>query len=88
MAWQIEFSDDAKRDLRKLDKSVQRKVYWYLSTRIAPAPDPKAFGKALIHELTGLWRYRVGDYRILCKIEKDALLVLVVEVGHRSTVYG
>ena len=87
LAWTIEFSDDAKRDLRKLDKSIQRQIYRYLSARVACADDPTEFGKGLKHELNGLWRYRVGDYRILCRIEEEALIVLVVEVGHRSTVY-
>ena len=87
MTWKIEFGKEAKRDFAKLDKSVQRKIFQYLNVRVAGAPDPKAFGKPLTHNLTGLWRYRVGDYRILCKIEDDTLTVLVVEIGHRSTIY-
>ena len=87
MAWRIEFSDEADRDFAKLDKSMQRRIFRYLNERIATAQDPRYFGKALIHELAGLWRYRVGDYRILCRIGDEKLTILVVEIGHRSKVY-
>ncbi len=87
MAWRIELGREAKRDLARLDKPVQRKIFQYLNLRIATASDPRSFGKALRHNLSGLWCYRVGDYRIVCKVEDNALVVLVVEIGHRSTVY-
>jgi mRNA interferase RelE/StbE len=87
MAWLIDFSDEADRDFSKLDKSIQRRIFAYLHDRIANAADPRDFGKPLLHELTGLWRYRVGDYRILCRIEEDRLTILVLEIGHRSVVY-
>jgi mRNA interferase RelE/StbE len=87
MAWSIEFSEDADRDFSKLDKSVQRRIFHYLHERIASAQDPRDFGKPLLHELAGLWRYRVGDYRILCRIEDEKLTVLVVEIDHRSKIY-
>ena len=88
MAWLIEFSDEAERDFAKLDKSIQRRIFAYLNNRIAIATDPRDFGKPLLHELAGLWRYRVGDYRILCHIEDDKLTVLVLEIGHRSDIYN
>jgi mRNA interferase RelE/StbE len=87
MAWSIEFSEDADRDFSKLDKSVQRRIFRYLHERIASAANPRDFGKPLLHELAGLWRYRIGDYRILCRIEDDKLTVLVVEIDHRSRIY-
>jgi mRNA interferase RelE/StbE len=87
MAWKIEFSDEADRDLSKLDKPIQRRIFRYLHERIANAEDVRDYGKSLQHELSGLWRYRVGDYRVLCRIEDQRLTVLVVEIGHRSVVY-
>lgn len=87
MAWTIEFEEKAKRDLARLDKSIQREIKRFLDTRVILADDPKAFGHALIGDMVGLWRYRVRDYRIICRIESDKLIVLVIAIGHRSTVY-
>jgi mRNA interferase RelE/StbE len=87
MAWQIEFTAEAERDFSKLGRSIQRRIFAYLNGRIATAADPRDYGKPLLHELSGLWRYRVGDYRILCRLEEERVTVLVVEISHRSTVY-
>ena len=87
MAWRIEFSEAADRDFAKLDKTIQRRIFRYLHDRIATAVDPRDFGKPLLHELAGLWRYRVGDYRVLCSLEEEKLTVLAVEVAHRSVIY-
>jgi mRNA interferase RelE/StbE len=86
-AWRIEFDRDAARDLRKLGASIRKDILRYLHTRIATTEDPRRFGKALLGELKGLWRYRVGDFRIVAKIEDNRLVVLVVTVGHRREVY-
>jgi mRNA interferase RelE/StbE len=86
-AWRIEFDARAARDLRKLDREAQHLILRYLRVRIATADDPGRFGRALTDDLKGLWRYRVGDYRIVAKIEDDRLIVLVVTVGHRREVY-
>ena len=88
MPWDYELSGGAIRNLERLGPSVTLAVKRYLDKRIKGAPDPRAFGKPLRHGLKGLWRYRVGDYRLLCRLEDRRLVVLVVEVGHRSTVYG
>ena len=87
MAWQIEFGKEAKRDLAGLDKSIQRKIFQYLNSRIATAVDARNFGKALKHSLSGLWCYRVGDYRIICELSDKVTVVTVLAVGHRSTIY-
>jgi mRNA interferase RelE/StbE len=58
-----------------------------METRIAPSDDPMSFGKALRHSHKGLWRYRVRAYRIICEIQPDREVVLVIAVGHRSKVY-
>ena len=87
MTWTIEWDDRARRELRRLDRQTQREILRYFNERIASDEDPRRFGKSLRHELQGLWRYRVGDYRMICKIEDNHLVVLVLGVAHRSTVY-
>lgn len=88
MAWSIEFSPEARRQLKKLDGATRREIIAYLETRVALAADPKQFGHALTHDLSGLWRYRVGDWRVVCSIQSARLVVLVVKVAHRRDVYG
>ena len=85
--WRVEFDQDAARDLRKLDVHAQRLILRYLRERIATEEDPRRFGHVLTHDLKGLWRYRVGNYRIVASIEDDRFVVLVVTVGHRREVY-
>jgi len=85
--WRVEFDSDAARDLRKLGPEPQRLILRYLRQRIATAEDPRRFGHALTGDLKGLWRYRVGAYRIVAAIEEDRFVVLVVAVGHRREVY-
>jgi mRNA interferase RelE/StbE len=85
--WRVEFDRDAARDLRKLGAPAQRLILRYLRQRIATAENPRRFGRALTGDLKGLWRYRIGDYRIVAAIEDDRLIVLVVTVGHRREVY-
>ena len=87
MAWTIEYDPRAVDDLNRLDRNIRREVADYLENRVAAAGDPRLFGKALRHELAGLWRYRVRDYRIICQLRNDTLTVLVVGVGHRREVY-
>lgn len=87
MGWTVKLTDDAKRDLRKLDKSIQKRVAAFLIDRLQDTDNPRATGKALQGSLSGLWRYRVGDYRLICRIEDCDLVVLVIEVGHRKAVY-
>lgn len=86
MAWAIGVSDKAVKALRKMDKQVARQIRDELAD-IARLDDPRSKGKALVGNLAGLWRYRVGDYRIVCDIEDEALVVLVVDVAHRREVY-
>lgn len=88
MAWTVELDDQAVRDLRRLDPPVAREILRYLRERIATAEDPKKFGKPLSGDKSGLWRYRVRDWRLICRIEEGRLVVLVIGVGHRRGVYG
>ena len=85
--WSVEFDDRARRELRKLDPQVQKEILRYLRERIAGSPDPRQFGKPLRLNLAGLWRYRVGDYRLICRFEENRCVVFVIKVGHRREVY-
>jgi len=85
--WRVEFHRAAVSDLRKLGPDGERRVLCYLRERIASSNDPRRFGHALTGDRKGLWRYRVGDYRIVASIEDDRFVVLVVTVGHRRQVY-
>ena len=86
MTWTVEFDDAAAKELRKLDKQAQKDILKYLRERIATDEDPRRFGKALSHNLAGLWRYKIRDYRLICNIEDDKLIVLILHVGHRKEV--
>jgi len=85
--WTVEFDDRARKELRKLDPKAQEDILHYLRERVAGAADPRQFGKPLRMNLAGLWRYRVSDYRLICRIEENRLVVLVLKVGHRREVY-
>lgn len=87
MSWDYRIEETALRDLSKLGTSVAGEVREYLNTRIRRCADPTRFGKPLRGSRHGLWRYRVRDWRIVCKLEKSVLTVVVIAVGHRSTVY-
>ena len=87
MNWVYRFDGRAVKDLKKLGKQAQRDIIAYLDERIAGNEDPRRFGKGLKADLAGLWRYRVGDYRILCQIQDGVMVVLVVGLGHRRDVY-
>lgn len=85
--WAVEFDDRARRELRKLANEVQEMILSYLRERIAGSSDPRVFGKPLRMNLAGLWRYRIGDYRLICRLEDNRLIVLVLKAGHRRDVY-
>ncbi len=88
MTWKVEWHEDARKELRKLNNQLQRDILEYLKKRIAAKEDPKRFGKPFLYDKYALWRYRVQDAWIICRIEEDALVVLVVKVGHRKDVYN
>ena len=79
-------TDTFKKQLKKLDAAISKRVLDYLE-QIELLDNPRSRGKALTSNLSGLWRYRVGDYRILCRIRDDKLIITVIEIAHRSTVY-
>ena len=88
MAWKIELSSLAEKNLAKLDPQIARRILTFLRDRVAPLRDPRSIGEALKGSTLGeYWKYRVGDYRIITHIEDKALRVLVVRIGNRKGVY-
>lgn len=88
MTWQIKFAETAKKELAKLDKQAQKAILKYLRTRIVERNNPKDFGESLRGNLAGLWKYRIGSYRVVADIQDEQVTVLILKVGHRSKVYG
>ncbi len=88
MAWQIKFAATAKKQLKKLDHQTQRNILQYLKNRIKTEKDPRRYGGPLRDSLAGLWKYRIGDYRVICEIQEKEIVVLELQVGHRRRVYG
>lgn len=86
MSWTVELTPDAARTLRKIDPQISRRIRKVLAA-IESLEDPRARGKALTGPLRGLWRYRVGDYRIVCDLVDSQLVVLVIDIDHRSSIY-
>lgn len=87
MAWKIEFDPAARRELEKLDKSVSERILKFVHVRVAALDDPRRIGERLKGPLREFWKYRVGDYRLICSLENDRLVVLVLRIGHRREVY-
>jgi mRNA interferase RelE/StbE len=88
MAWKVELSSQGQRHLDALDRQVARRVLSFLFERVAQLEDPRSIGDALKGSRLGhLWRYRVGDFRVICDLQDNTLTVLVVSVGNRREVY-
>ena len=88
MAWRIEYTDTARKHLKKLDREIARRILDYMDDRLLSGGDPRGAGKPLAGQALGnFWRYRVGDYRIICDIEDRVMRVLVVQIGHRKSIY-
>ena len=88
MAWRVEFSPAVDRELDKLDQQHTKRILKFLFERVAVLDDPRSIGDALKGASLGVfWKYRVGDYRIVCAIEDNALRILVVRIGNRREVY-
>ena len=84
----LEYTKEALKDLKKLDNSVARIIFAWLKKNIDGCSDPRAHGKGLTANRSGQWRYRIGDYRAICVIEDNRLVVLCITVAHRREVYG
>lgn len=86
MFWKVSFSSDADDELLRLDKPVRERIRKYVKD-LEKLANPRLRGEPLSSNLSGFWKYRVGDYRLVCRIQDKELLVLVVKIGHRSEVY-
>jgi mRNA interferase RelE/StbE len=86
--WTIEFDPAAQKELGGLDKPIARRVSKFLYERVAKLDDPRQIGERLQGTLSEFWKYRVGDYRIICSLEHSRLVVLVLRVGHRREIYS
>jgi len=88
MRWQIEFNQQSAKDMEKLDPQVARRIANFLFKRVARQENPRSIGEALHGKEFGeFWKYRTGDYRIICKIEDERLLIVVLSIGHRREIY-
>ena len=87
MAWTVEISDVAERQLRKLDRQIQIRILDWLDDRLEGCKNPRHFGESLKGNYTGFWRYRIGNYRVLCDIQDEKVVVLVLTIGRRKQVY-
>lgn len=87
MAWKIEFLPEATKELKKLDRTAAGRIIKTLEARIAVLDDPRTLGSALVGDHAGYWRWRIGEYRVVARIEDERVVILVVRVAHRREVY-
>lgn len=87
MGWTIEYALSVRKTVRKMDRSTRDRIRSFLEQRVASLKDPRELGSPLKGDLSDFWRYRVGDYRVICELHDDTLTVLVVRIGHRGEVY-
>lgn len=87
-AFKVEYTASTLKQLKKLDKPTAFFILSYIEKNLVNSENPRLHGKSLQDPLSDKWRYRVGDYRILAKIEEDRVVILIVEVGHRKDIYG
>ena len=87
MVYKVLFTERAKKQLKKLDKHIAALIIGWLEKNIEGSENPRVHGKGLVENKSGQWRYRVGDYRIICEIQDAEVIVLVLEIGHRRDIY-
>jgi len=87
LAWIIDFNEKSRKQLKKLSRQAQSQILNYLEHKVATLENPRSRGDGMTANYAGFWRYRVEDYRIICKIEDEKVTILVVKLGHRREVY-
>ena len=85
--WDVVFSDFALKSLKQMDQQTAALILGFIEKKLQNCEDPRALGKPLQADHRGKWRYRIGDYRILCLIDDNKITIVVIEIGHRSEVY-
>lgn len=87
MTWHVSTTYRFDKEFKKLDRYTQRMIKAWILKNLEGVSDPRIHGKALTGDLRGLWRYRIGDYRLICRLEDDQLVILALSVGHRHEIY-
>lgn len=87
MTYSVASTPDFEKQMRKLDKYTATMIRAWITKHLDGCSDPRARGKPLNKEKSGQWRYRIGDYRLICRIENDRLIIFALEVGHRREIY-
>ena len=82
----IEYTETSRKQLTKLDKTMQKRILDYMD-EVGQLDNPRSRGKALVDNMRGLWRYRVGDYRVICEIQDSKIIISVLKIGHRTNIY-
>ncbi len=85
--WLIKVNDKAIRSLAKIDRKQAARIWHFLEVELPATTNPRATGKALQADLKGFWRYRIGDYRLICQIKDSEIVILVLDVDHRKDIY-
>lgn len=85
--YQVKYSERATKELKKLDKYTRQMIYSWIGKNLVGCEDPRQHGKGLTANRSGQWRYRIGDYRLICQINDNELVILALTVGHRRDVY-
>ena len=88
MQYKVLFTDEAKKQFKKLDKHVASLIIGWIEKNLQYCENPRQYGKNLIANKSGQWRYRIGDYRLICEIQDKEITVLVLEVGLRKNIYN
>jgi len=87
VVWRIEYAESVQKDVRKFDAQERKRIRDFIEVKVALLDDPRSLGKPLSGGLSGLWRYRVGNYRVIANIEDRDVCILVVKIAHRKEVY-
>ena len=87
MCYSVEFSTNARRFIKKLDNYTKTVIKNWINKNLEGCTNPFQHGKPLTADKKGLWRYRVGDYRLICDVQQDKVIIIIVEIGHRRDIY-
>ena len=87
MPWKVSISETADKQLARLGRQEEKRIRRFLRERVELCDNPRSFGDPLLGNFSGLWRYRVGDFRLICDIQDEDIIVLVLKIGHRREIY-
>lgn len=87
MEYQIVFTNEAKKQIKKIDRHIASLIIGWIEKNLQGCTNPRHYGKSLLGNKSGQWRYRIGDYRLICKIQDKEIIILVLSIGHRKNIY-